>query len=51
MCPSCIPALPMLAGALSGGGFILGLRRLLAGSWAKAKTPERLSFPLKEKNS
>jgi hypothetical protein len=30
MCPSCIPALPALAGALSGGGLIMGLSGLLA---------------------
>jgi len=51
MCPSCIPALPILAGALSGGGFVLGLRRLVAGFWVQAKTPEKLPISFKEKNS
>jgi len=30
MCPSCIPALPILVGTASGGGMIFALRTLLA---------------------
>ena len=30
MCPLCTPALPALAGALSGGGLIMGVSGLLA---------------------
>ena len=29
MCPSCIPAAPILAAALSGGGLIFALRFLI----------------------
>jgi len=51
MCPSCIPALPTLAGALSGGGLIFGLRFLLISLRSNLATAQRVSFRLKEGNS
>jgi hypothetical protein len=51
MCPSCIPAMPILAGALCGGGLTLGLRGMLGSLLAKIRAVERLSVPSKEKKS
>jgi len=31
MCPSCVPALPVLAGTLAGGGLRFGLKALFEG--------------------
>jgi hypothetical protein len=47
MCPSCIPTMPILAGVLSGGGLILGLRGVLA----KIRAPQRFAVACKEKNA
>ena len=49
MCPSCIPAVPFLAGTVSSGGLIFGLicglRTLLA------KLRGRVSLHLKRRNA
>ena len=51
MCPSCIPTMPILAGALSGGGLILGLRGLLGSVLARIRAPQRFAVSFKEKNA
>src|SRR5262245_13491307 len=52
MCPSCIPALPVLAGTLAGGSLLVGLKGLLAslvGNCQVGSTPSARTA--KEKNA
>lgn len=49
MCPSCVPALPVLAGALSAGGLIFGLGRPLARLRHQVSRLKKHSFSTKRK--
>jgi hypothetical protein len=51
MCPSCFPALPLLAGTVSSGGLIFGLRALLNRLQAKFKNSRIPWFTAKEKQT
>jgi hypothetical protein len=51
MCPSCIPALPILAVTAAGGGLLVGLRVRLASVLTAIRRPAKLSLSLKEKNA
>ena len=50
MCPSCIPALPVLAGTLAGGSLLVGLKSLLASLVGNCQVGSTPSARTKEKN-
>jgi hypothetical protein len=50
MCPTCFLAGPLLAGTVSGGGLIFGLRTLLNHLLAKFKDSRTPSFTAREKH-
>src|SRR5215469_2650924 len=51
MCPSCIPALPVLAGTLAGGSLLVGLKGLLASLVGNCQVGSTPSARTKEKNA